>query len=822
MAAHARFALFTSLSLVTVSIFWGCGSSSSSNQDAAVGSAKMDSALGASSDLPSGTAHDSSPAMDGPPGVSSDLLPSSGYDSSPVLDSSAATDLSHPGTDVLLSPDVGTVDVGSGASKDVALGDLPSRDLPSADAPSTSDLPSNGLVDSSGAPDSPAGYDGPTVTGTGGAGAGGSGGAAGAIGSDAGPQPSALTFDVSTTADPVAPGGRLLYTITVGNTSNVAIAGVTVTWLLPTGVQFNYANDSEPNSSCAGSVTCSANGQATWTLGALAAGASRTITVNVLVLTSLGSGDSIAASFKLTATGVNPVTFNKTVQVYTGSSAQLSTGTAINPATPGQKLTLDLDIGQLGTNALTNAVLQASLAPGLTVASIGQGGTQASPGVVTWNIGGLGVGAALHRTVDITVDSNVPAGAILTTRATLTYDGGLAVDAAAEYAIRVASAAPFLSLVVAATTSPVVPGGRILYTATISNLSSRSVDGISLLLRVPVGLQMNYSNDAAPDSNCAGSVTCSAGLEALWSLGTLAAGDSRPVTLNPQVLANTLGNGNLVRALFALSGTGVDEIDAVKTVQIYDSPAAQLAFGATANPVIATQAFTYNFDIGQIGLNALTNAQLRATLPHGVTVGTISGGGAQDASGDVVWNLGTVAVGADQHLTVNVTGDGTAPPGTILDGRAALTYDGGAEIDAVTDYAIPVVAAPQGMTLTVTAAPNPAVPGNRLLYTATVTNTTSRSVDSVQLYLRVPVGLQFNYANDADPNSSCAGSVTCSSGFEAVWALGTMAAGAIQIVTLNAQVLTSLLGGSLIADTFWLSATGLDAPILVPLVIPAN
>ncbi|HEY5282382.1 MAG TPA: hypothetical protein VIM14_06290, partial [Polyangia bacterium] len=79
MAVHARFALATSLSLVAVSLFWGCGSSSSSNQDAAVGSAKMDSALGASSDVPSGTAHDSSPGMDGPPGTSSDLLPSSAY-----------------------------------------------------------------------------------------------------------------------------------------------------------------------------------------------------------------------------------------------------------------------------------------------------------------------------------------------------------------------------------------------------------------------------------------------------------------------------------------------------------------------------------------------------------------------------------------------------------------------------------------------------------------------------------------------------------------------------------------------------------------------
>jgi hypothetical protein len=40
--------------------------------------------------------------------------------------------------------------------------------------------------------------------------------------------------------------------------------------------------------------------------------------------------------------------------------------------------------------------------------------------------------------------------------------------------------------------------------------------------------------------------------------------------------------------------------------------------------------------------------------------------------------------------------------------------------------------------------------------------------------------------------------------------------------TINAQVLTSLLAGSLIPAPFWLSATGLDAPILLPVVVPAN
>jgi uncharacterized repeat protein (TIGR01451 family) len=661
--------------------------------------------------------------------------------------------------------------------------------------------------------------------------AGGFGGAAGSAGGAGGgyqPPGSPLTFDVSTTGDPVAAGGRLLYTVTIGNISKASVDGVTLTWLLPTGVQFHYTADVSPNpaSGWNSSGNFGAGSQATWNLGALAAGAMQTVTINALVLTSLGDGDSISALFKLTATGVNPLTFTKMVQVYAESSAQLSTGTTVNPVVPGQRFTLDVDVGQIGTAGLTGGALQTTIGAGLSVVSISDGGTETSPGVVSWTVGALGVGLATHRSVDLTVDGNVPAGAVLTTRTTLTYDGGLAVDAAAEYAIRVIAAAPYLNLVVAATPAPSVPGARLAYTATITNTSTRSIEGVALLLRGPTGLQFHYTADNAPNAssgwNSSGYFT--AGSEAYWSIGTILSGDSRTIFINEQVLASVVGNGNLIRADFQATATGIDVIDDVRTAQVYGSPGAQLTLGATANPVTNAQAFVYTVDIGQIGSTPLANSQLKLWLPQHVAVTDIGGGGAQDTSGAVVWSLGSIAVGTSGHYTVTVTGDGTAVAGTILYARAALTYDGGAEVDVLTDYSIPVVAASQGMTMTVTASPNPAVPGNRLLYTVTVTNTTARSVDGVTLLLLVPVGLQFHYTSDVDPDTTSGwnSSGYFTAGSEAYWSLGTMAAGAIKIITINAQVLTSLLGGSLIPDTFWLSATGLDAPILVPLVVPAN
>jgi len=631
------------------------------------------------------------------------------------------------------------------------------------------------------------------------------------------PQPaSALTFDVSTIVNPVAPGSRLLFNITVGNVSTVAVDGVTVVWLLPTGLQFTYSTDAEPNSS--GCSVCSANGQATWSLGTLAAGTTRTISVNTQVLQTVGDGDVISTSFKLTATGLNPATFPKTIQISGKPSAQLATGTATSPVLPGQHVTLDLDAGQLGTVPLSGVGLRATVPAGLTVVSATGGGTVTAPGVVDWTIGALDVGAAVHRSVDLTVDANVVPGSILKTTSTLTYDGGAAVDATSEHAVTVVGTTPSLLLHVATSASPVVPGQDIHYTITVSNRETRAIDNVALLLRTPLGLQFTYSTDSEPNSS--GCSVCTEGGEAYWTLGSLPSKSSRTIDLHGSIVATSVGNGNLIRAPFLLTGTGAAEVISVKTVQVHDNPSAQFVLGGSANPVVPGQAIIYSADIGQIGAAALANGRIHLWLPPEFTVASISDAGTQPTPSEVIWDLAAIGVGADVHRSISATISAAAVPGTILASRAELTYDGGGEIDAVTDDAIPVIELPQSLTLAVSASPLPATPSGRTLYTAVVTNTAARSVDGVSLFFRTPNGLQFVYSSDADPDSS--GCSVCTNGGEASWNIGSMAAGASQIITINPQVLSTVLQGTLIPSPFSLSATGLLAPIRQVLVVPTH
>ena len=130
-----------------------------------------------------------------------------------------------------------------------------------------------------------------------------------------------------------------------------------------------------------------------------------------------------------------------------------------------------------------------------------------------------------------------------------------------------------------------------------------------------------------------------------------------------------------------VTATGLEDvIDLRKTVAIYDDPSADLALGASVDPVVPTETFTYTLDVGNTSAGALTNTTLTAYLPAGVTVDTISNGGSEASTGVVVWSLGSVGAGAVLSRQVTVEAD-SASEGDILKLSAELSHDGGLEQD---------------------------------------------------------------------------------------------------------------------------------------------
>ncbi|NOZ53132.1 MAG: hypothetical protein GXP08_08325 [Gammaproteobacteria bacterium] len=198
----------------------------------------------------------------------------------------------------------------------------------------------------------------------------------------------------------------------------------------------------------------------------------------------------------------------------------------------------------------------------------------------------------------------------------------------------------------------VVSGGRVLYSVTVSNVSFQTVNNISVAYPIPSGIQFHNTADVEPNTsvNCSGFV-CNEGENASWLFPTLDAGASVTIIINAEVLAGQ-ANADIITTAFAVTANELRNTIVInKAIEINSSPSAQLPLSADKDPVMPGETYTLNLDLSNISGNILTNTQLRAFLPDGVTVNSASDGGIITSSNsEVRWDLSTVGVGATLHI----------------------------------------------------------------------------------------------------------------------------------------------------------------------------
>ena len=661
-------------------------------------------------------------------------------------------------------------------------------------------------------------------TGLGGDAAGGDGGTDGPdgpLGSPVGDGNRATTgplvFQVTAAQSPAVVGQRLLYTVTIGNTSDLAVEGVSVLLRVPEGLQFHYTQDTSPSTSC-GAFTCLPTAEASWAVGTLAPRGTATIFVNALVMNTVGNGGSVEPLFRVKATGLDQIDVTRSTPVQTAPTAELTLSADADPVVAGENVELNLDIGQIGATPLAGGKLELELPGGLLPGEASHGGT-VTGGKVVWDIGNMSVGSTLRRSLTAKVHSGSVAGDVLNPRASFKYTGGLDIDNVAQVPLSVLPEKGPLSLTVVEQNSPLTPTGQVLYQVTVANTGLRAIDNLSLGLLMPPELAFHYTQDATPATSC-GAFTCISGYQAAWTLASLPAGTSETFTINASAVANAAGDGTLVSLPFWLRAAGVNPLNRLKTVPVYSKPAAQLVLGTAVSPVTPGQTFTYDLDVGQVGAAALNATTLTVQLPAEVSVGAISDGGTS-ADGVVTWDLGSVAVAATAHRSVEVTVGTDIVPGAVLFARARLGYTGGAELDAESQLAVAVVAEPLPLSVKVEATPaDAAVIGASQLYKTTIKNQAARAVDDLSLKLRLP-RFSFHYTSDADPDTSC-GAFTCTLGNVATWSLGSLKAGATSVVTVNPKVEPTLTAGSLLVVRQRLTATELGGTIFLQKTLPTK
>jgi uncharacterized repeat protein (TIGR01451 family) len=325
------------------------------------------------------------------------------------------------------------------------------------------------------------------------------------------------------------------------------------------------------------------------------------------------------------------------------------TGSATpNPATPGGTLQYNLTVTNQGPNPATGVTLTDTLPAGLTLTSATSGQGTCNPGPpISCALGTVASGQSVPVTLVTTVTAANP-GTLVNT---VTLTSGVADPNPGNNSVTVATPvtgggakSADLSLAGSATPNPVATGGALKYILTVTNHGPDPATGVIVTDPLPAGL--------AATSATAGQGTCSIGSPVSCNLGTLASGQSVPVTVTAAVTAaqGTLVNTPSLSSSVADPNPGNNSVT-VSTPVASSGPGqgADLAIGVSVDlaTVQVGHNVTFIFTVTNIGPNSATSVVLTDGAPQRAVIVSLNPSqGSCTVGGQIVCNLGTLASGS--------------------------------------------------------------------------------------------------------------------------------------------------------------------------------
>jgi uncharacterized repeat protein (TIGR01451 family) len=362
-----------------------------------------------------------------------------------------------------------------------------------------------------------------------------------------------LSLGLTGTPNPVAPGQKIEYAVSVSNrgTSNTGL--FTVSAIVPPYTSVNAAYDAPGhyNGGCAYSPGTCLPGQAiSWNVN-LAPGASTTLRYSALVGSATpppnGTGFTATATTTYGSTTLN-VTSDAVID--SRPLPELGLSDSPNVVAAGATLTYTLSYGNPTAGAV-NAALRLPLPTGTTFVSASDGGSLTS-GVVQWSLGSLAAGASGQRQVSVQVAAGTASGTQIAASADLRDS---ATQQSFARAVRVstvstAAADPVL-LSMSATPNPVAPGQKIEYAISVSNVGSSNTGNFTVDAIVPPYTSVDTGYDAPGHYNggCAYYLgTCLPGQTISWNVN-LTPGASTTLRYSALVdSTNPPPNGSIISA----------------------------------------------------------------------------------------------------------------------------------------------------------------------------------------------------------------------------------------------------------------------------------
>jgi uncharacterized repeat protein (TIGR01451 family) len=487
-----------------------------------------------------------------------------------------------------------------------------------------------------------------------------------------------------------APGETITYTILVSNAGPGRATSVVVTDTLAPGLTFVSA----PNGGTLGGNVV------TWpTLQSLDAGASVQYTVSVIV--AAGTQTDVAA---VTAATADPDPSNNHATATTVAAQADLAASKTGPASvlAGATITWSITVNNNGQSPATGVVLQDTLPQGVTFVSATGGGTFAN-GVVTWSAASLAGG----QNVIVSVEALAPNGAATLTNVARVSAATRDPDPTNNRSTTTTTVEPVANLGVTKTgTAQVNPNGSITYQIGVTNVGPSPAVSVVVSDTLPAGVTFVSATGGGVHSN--GVVT--------WQISSLASGANAAFTVGVNAPGTAASLTNVVHVSSATKDpdTTNDRATAVTTVT-----QANLKIDKSG-PATATVAdpLVYTLTVSNAGPNTATGVVVHDTLPAGTTLSSANPQ-AQPSGGVLTWNLGPLASGAAQVITVTLS---PAAAGTVTNAAdAASAVDDPDLSDNHSTLTTTVTPAANVSVQMVASSTSPSA-GDTVVYTITVQN----------------------------------------------------------------------------------------------------
>ncbi len=618
-----------------------------------------------------------------------------------------------------------------------------------------------------------------------------------------------LALEIEMNPNPVQPNEALGTRVTVSNTTNSPVFGVSLELRYPQHLNdFSHLGISD-GGSCIPSVSnngaCDSTEVLVWNLGTLGPGAGITVDLAPLVTNGTINGTLITMNLRVTEDGGSHALSSRTSVVQSAPVFDIAVDEDTNPVAPGDELVYSITYSNRSTTSTSNTTLSFPI-PADTSFLSASGGGVSSGGIVEWTLNTLNGQQSGRQTVTLRVNNGLAAGTVIEAN-------GVAISGTANFqrhsssamaVTRVRGGTP-LVLELEMNPDPVQPNEVLGTRVTVSNTANSPVFGVSLELRYPQHLNDLSHLSISEGGTCIASISnngaCDSTERMVWNLGTLGPGAGITVDLAPLV-TNGTSNGTLITMNARVTEDNGSHALSSRTSVVQSAPVFDIAVDEDVNPVASGDDLIYTVTYSNRSATNATNATLNFPIPIGTSFISATDD-EMPVNGIITWELNTLPARIGGEKKVRVRIDGAASPGTliVLD---EVRITGTANFLTHVSSAVAVTRIEEGLPLSLAIGlDEPVSPGEDENVGVSVFNESNDTVFGVVLELRYPEHLNDLSHGDISDGGTCIASVSnngaCDSTERLVWNLGDLAVGSEITATLPPGVTNGTTIGTLIS-----------------------